>query len=120
MKARRDGHMAVVASGSAPLDVPSVLGFNSSGDSIIMRFIENGDPVWRLLSLKDQAWSPPLAKSETFSKAILDRKSGRIIAGAHGTDDDRYFFFDNEMQAHWDAVAAGVSAGTSAPHDGIG
>jgi pimeloyl-ACP methyl ester carboxylesterase len=96
--------MRTVASGVAPIDVPGIVGFSASGDAILVRFIENGEPVWKPLSLKDGSWGAPLANGQAFRRPIVDRKSGRIIGGVQGVDDSRYIFFDNELQAHWDAV----------------
>ncbi len=93
-----------VASGTAPIDIPQIVGFNLAGDAIVVRFVEDGEAVWKPLLLKDGSWGAPLANGEAFSRAIVDRKTGRIIGGVHGIDDSRYIFFDNEMQAHWDAV----------------
>ena len=53
LKSRRDDRLTTVANGDAAIDVPSVLGFSDSGDSILVQFIENGDPVWKPLMLKD-------------------------------------------------------------------
>jgi len=96
--------MRTVATGSAPLDVPQIVGFSHDGDAIVVRFVDDGEPVWKPLSLKDGTWGAPLAQGEAFTRAIVDRKSGRIIGGAQGTDDSRFVFFDNELQGHWDAV----------------
>jgi dipeptidyl aminopeptidase/acylaminoacyl peptidase len=98
------GRMRSAASGIAPIDVPDILGFSASGDSILFRFVENGETLWRPLSLKDGSWGAPLAHGQAFTRPIVDRKSGRIIGGVQGIDDSRYVFFDNELQAHWDAV----------------
>jgi dipeptidyl aminopeptidase/acylaminoacyl peptidase len=98
------GRMRTAASGAAPIDVPSVVGFSAAGDSILLRFVENGEPLWKPLFLKDGSWGAPLAKGQAFNRPIVDRKSGRIIGGVQGIDDSRYIFFDNELQAHWDAV----------------
>jgi acetyl esterase/lipase len=98
------GRMRTVASGDAPIDVPSVVGFSAAGESILLRFVENGEPLWKPLFLKDGSWGAPLAKGQAFRRPILDRKSGRVIGGVQGIDDSRYIFFDNELQAHWDAV----------------
>jgi dipeptidyl aminopeptidase/acylaminoacyl peptidase len=98
------GRMRTVASGSAPIAVPRVVGFSAAGDSILMRFVENGEPLWKPLFLKDGSWGAPLEKGQAFRRPIIDRKSGRIIGGVHGIDDSHYIFFDNELQAHWDAV----------------
>jgi dipeptidyl aminopeptidase/acylaminoacyl peptidase len=94
----------VVASGKASIDIPSVVGFDASGNSILMSFLENGNWIWRPILIKDGSMGDPLAKGETFRRAIRDRKSGRIIGGIHDLQEMRYVFFDNELQAHWDAV----------------
>src|SRR6202023_1033398 len=43
----------IAASGDAPLDVPNVLGFNAAGDSLIVDFLENDEPVWKSVPLND-------------------------------------------------------------------
>jgi dipeptidyl aminopeptidase/acylaminoacyl peptidase len=103
-KLGESGRMRSAASGIAPIDVPDILGFSASGDSILFRFVENGETLWRPLSLKDGSWGAPLAHGQAFRRPIVDRKSGRIIGGVQGIDGSRYVFFDNELQAHWDAV----------------
>ncbi len=90
-------------SGVAPIDVPTILGFSETGDSIVFEFVENGQSIWKPL-LKDGTWGAPLGNGQAFRTPLVDRKSGRIIGGVQGIDDSRYVFFDNELQAHWDAV----------------
>jgi dipeptidyl aminopeptidase/acylaminoacyl peptidase len=104
IRARKDGHMGLVASGVAPIDVPQLLGFSADGASIIVRFIENGDPVWKPLNVKDGTWGAPLEKGAAFAGVIHERISGRIIGGTREIGDNQYVFFDNELQAHWNAV----------------
>jgi dipeptidyl aminopeptidase/acylaminoacyl peptidase len=104
LKSRRDDRLISVANGSSAIDVPSVLGFSDSGDSILVQFIENGDPVWKPLLLKDGSWGAPLGQGAAFRKVIEDRKTGRILGGVRDIDDSRYVFFDAELQAHWDAI----------------
>jgi dipeptidyl aminopeptidase/acylaminoacyl peptidase len=99
-----DDRARVVASGKESIDVPSVVGFDSSGRSILMSFVQDGNAVWRALLMTDGSMGEPLAKGETFRRALVDRKSGRVIGGVHDLEEMRYFFFDNELQAHWDAV----------------
>jgi dipeptidyl aminopeptidase/acylaminoacyl peptidase len=98
------GTMHTVAGGSAPLDIPDVIGFNASGDSIVVGFVEDGEPVWKPMALKDGSWGAPLANGEHFTGPIVDRKTGRIIGATRGIDDSHYTFFDNELQSHWNAV----------------
>ena len=104
IKSRKDDRLITVAKGSATIDVPSVLGFDSTGDSVLVEFIENGDPVWKPLLLKDGSWGPPLGQGEAFTATIVDRKTGRILGGCKGVDESHCTFFDAELQAHWNAV----------------
>jgi dipeptidyl aminopeptidase/acylaminoacyl peptidase len=101
IKARKDNHWTPVASGTAAVDTPDLLGFNADGSAIIVRFIENGSPVWKPLNLRDNTWGAPM---EQFSHTERDRRSGRIIGGLRDFGDNEYIFFDNELQAHWNAV----------------
>jgi dipeptidyl aminopeptidase/acylaminoacyl peptidase len=104
IKARKDDRLALVASGTAAIDVPGILGFSADGSAIIVRFIENGEAVWKPLNVKDGTWGPPLEKGAAFAGMIEDRKSARIIGGVREVGDIQYVFFDNELQAHWNAV----------------
>lgn len=104
IKARKDDHLTLVASGTAPIDIPRLLGFNADGTAIIVRFIENGDSVWKPLYVKDGTWGPPLEKGAAFAGVIEDRKSGRIIGGVREIGGNQFIFFDNELQAHWNAI----------------
>jgi dipeptidyl aminopeptidase/acylaminoacyl peptidase len=101
IKVRKDNHWIQVASGTAAIDTPDILGFSADGSAIIVRFMENGDPVWKPFNLRDNTWGPSMGQ---FSRVIEDRKSGRIIGGVKEVGDSQYTFFDNELQAHWNAV----------------
>jgi dipeptidyl aminopeptidase/acylaminoacyl peptidase len=104
IKARKEDRLEQVASGTASIDAPNMLGFSADGSAIIVRETENGGSFWKPLYLKDGSWGPPLANGETFAGVIEDRKSGRIIGGVHEIGDTHYVFFDNELQAHWNAI----------------
>jgi dipeptidyl aminopeptidase/acylaminoacyl peptidase len=104
LKARKDGRLSLIAKGTAAIDVPTVLGFDASGESVLVRFVENGEPVWKPVSLQDGTLGAPLAKGAAFGRVIKDRKTGRIIGGVRHSDDSHYEFFDAELQAHWNAV----------------
>lgn len=104
IKTHTTGHWAVAASGTAAIDAPRVLGFSADGRGMIVRFVVNGDSQWKTLNLADNSWGPPLEKSALFSSVIEDRKTGRIIGGIREIGSSEYFFFDNELQAHWNAV----------------
>jgi dipeptidyl aminopeptidase/acylaminoacyl peptidase len=104
IRTRNNDHMIVAASGTADIEVPRLIGFSAAGDAIIVEFLENGDPVWKPLFLKDNAWGPPLEKGASFDRAIEERTTGRIVGGIPDINDARLVFFDNEIQAHWNAV----------------
>ena len=104
IKTRKSGHWTLVAFGTAAIDTPDMLGFSADGSGIIVRFVLNGDPQWRPLNLSDNTWGPPLASGASFSRTIEDRKTGRIIGGIREVGSSDYVFFDNELQAHWNAV----------------
>ena len=103
IKARKDGRMLQIATGKAAIDTPGIIGFDAEGTSIIAQFASNGDWVWKPLSIKDSVWGEALDRGKTFYNPIEERRTGRIIGGSHGADDE-YVFFDNELQAHWNAV----------------
>jgi dipeptidyl aminopeptidase/acylaminoacyl peptidase len=96
--------MTVAASGTAALDIPEIMGFSAAGDAIIVQFFENGDPVWKPLFLKDKSWGAPLDSGASFDRVIADRNTGRIVGGIRNVSDGKYVFFDNELQAHWNAI----------------
>ena len=105
IKTHKDNHWTLAASGTAAIDTPRMLGFSADGAALIVRFTENGDGVWKPLNLKDNTWGAPLEKGAAFSRVIEERKSGRIIGGIRGVrSNHQYVFFDNELQAHWDAI----------------
>jgi dipeptidyl aminopeptidase/acylaminoacyl peptidase len=104
IKARKDGKMTTIMTGKAAIDTPGIIGFDADGTSIIAEFAVNGDWIWKPLRIKDSVWGEALDRGSTFFHVIDDRKTGRIIGGIHGNGDERYVFFDNELQAHWNAV----------------
>ena len=104
IKSHTAGHWALAASGTAAIDIPIMLGFSVDGGAIIVRFVENGEAVWKPLNRQDNTWGEPLGKGASFARVIEDRKTGRIIGGVREVGSSEYVFFDNELQAHWNAV----------------
>jgi dipeptidyl aminopeptidase/acylaminoacyl peptidase len=96
--------LTVAASGKAAIDIPRMIGFSTNGDAVIVEFVDNGDPVWKPLLLKDNSWGEPLEHSAAFGGPIEGRNSGRILGAVRGVEDPTYVFFDNELQAHWNAA----------------
>jgi hypothetical protein len=102
--ARHDNRMVTIASGPAPLDPPGLLGFDTAGENVIVQFMQDGDPVWRPISLKQGVLGEPLARGAALHGVIIDPRNSRIIGGVLNSDDSKYVFFDNELQAHWNAI----------------
>jgi dipeptidyl aminopeptidase/acylaminoacyl peptidase len=104
VKLLRDGHLQPTASGREPIDYPELLGFGPTEGTLLMRLLEDGDPVWRLMSIKDGTLGPPMAERMTLDEPIEDPRNYRMIGGVHVDDDYKYVFFDPSMQRHWDAT----------------
>ncbi len=101
---RRDGHMSEIASGHEAIDYPELLGFGPEPGTLLMETKENGDPVWRLLSLQDGSFGAPMAAREAMEAPIEDPQTHRMIGGVHVDDTAHYVFFDPKNQARWDAI----------------
>lgn len=99
--ASRDGRPVELASGTAEIEYPTLLGLGPDGDSVLMSSIEGGDPVWRLLSLRDGKLGEPLAERSTLERPIEDRRTHRMIGGS---GDEGIVFFDPARQAQWGAI----------------
>lgn len=102
LKLRRDGRMQVVDSGTASIDIPEIVGFNPAGDAVWVQFLEQGNHVWKPLTFPAGTWGPPVDPAQVLVGPLKDRKTGRIFGGM--TESGHLMFFDNELQAHWDAV----------------
>jgi dipeptidyl aminopeptidase/acylaminoacyl peptidase len=104
LKIRRDGRLQDAISGHDPLNVPEILGFGPTADTLLVQLMQGEDPVWKLLSLKDGSLGPPMAGSEVLDAPIEDHSTYRMIGGVHIEDDSRYVFFDPTMKARWDVI----------------
>jgi dipeptidyl aminopeptidase/acylaminoacyl peptidase len=104
IREHHDGHMREVASGHEAIDYPRLLGFGPEPETLLMRTIENGNPVWRLLSLKDGSFGAPMAERRVMEAPIEDFQTHRMIGGVHNDDVPHYIFFDPKVQAKWDAI----------------
>jgi dipeptidyl aminopeptidase/acylaminoacyl peptidase len=104
IRTHKNGEWTVAASDKAEIDIPRMLGFNADGTGVVVEFIVNGDPQWRTLNLADNTWTTPLGEGAAFVTVIAERKTGRIIGGIRETGSSDKVFFDNELQAHWNAA----------------
>jgi esterase/lipase len=104
IRIRRDGRLQEAASGREAVDIPRVLGFGPLADTLLVQLVENGDSVWRLLSLRDATFGPPMAERQQLYSPIQDRDSYRMIGGVKIDDAIQYVFFYPDMQSRWDLV----------------
>jgi dipeptidyl aminopeptidase/acylaminoacyl peptidase len=110
--ARREGKLSAVASDRSALDPPSLLGFDARGESILLAFAGEDGTVWKPWNLKEGGWGPRIHPQHVFRNLQVDDRTGRIVGGTRAVDDDHYYFFDNELQAHWDAMLRSLAPGS--------
>ena len=103
IKVRQEDRMVDVANGHEKIDVPSVLGFGPKPGTLLLQMIEDGDPVWRLLTMKDGTLGPPMAERRILDAPIEDQ--GRMVGGVHVEDEPAYLFFDPDIQDRWQTVS---------------
>jgi dipeptidyl aminopeptidase/acylaminoacyl peptidase len=101
---RQDGHLREIASGKEALDYPELLGWGPTPDSLLLQMMEKGDPVWKLISIKDGAIGPPMAGTETLNRTIEHPQTNRMIGGVRIADTEEYVFFDPGLQQSWDTI----------------
>lgn len=101
---RRDGRLREVLSGTDPFGAPSIDGFSSDGDSLLVQFEDGGKSVWRSLAIKDGTLGPPPVELSMGTSPLEDPATHRMI-GACADDDGRCRFADPDLQARWDAIA---------------
>jgi dipeptidyl aminopeptidase/acylaminoacyl peptidase len=104
MKLRRNGRLQEAVSGREAIDVPQLLGFGLTTDTLLMQVIEDGNPVWKLLSLQDGTFGPPMAERRMLQAPIEDRLTYRLIGGMHIDDAHHYVFFDPSRQTRWNEI----------------
>jgi dienelactone hydrolase len=109
MLERRDGRLQEIASGHEPVDIPRLLGFGPEPGTLLVQTHEDGDPVWRLLSLKDGSFGPSMAERDSLEEPIEDRLTYRMIGGVHLDDTSHYVFFDPRIRAKWGSIVDGFS-----------
>jgi dipeptidyl aminopeptidase/acylaminoacyl peptidase len=101
---RRGKELSEVIAGHEAIDVPNVLGFGPDEGTLLMSSIVDGDPVWRLLSLKDGTLGPSMAEGRLLDRPIEDLRTNHMIGGTRVADDVQYVFFDDAAQQRWTAI----------------
>jgi dienelactone hydrolase len=103
MRLRKGDNLKVIATGSASIDLPALVGFTQDGASAVAEFIEKDRSVWRSLGSSDKDWSAPLYEGKDYRALLVDRATGRAIGATVGAAETA-IFFDNEIQARWSAA----------------
>ena len=91
------------ASGHAALDVPELLGFGPTTDTLLVQSVENSHSVWRLLSINDRKFGEPMDDGP-FHGSIVDRSTDLLIGGVRLVDVPEYVFFDSALENHWKSI----------------
>jgi dipeptidyl aminopeptidase/acylaminoacyl peptidase len=104
LKIRRDGRLQEVLSGREGIDYPHIAGFGPDADTLLLQTLEDEEPVWRLVSLRDGTLSAPVAALKDIYAPLEDPRTHHMIGAVHGGDDPRYEFFDPAIQRRWDSV----------------
>jgi acetyl esterase/lipase len=104
MKIRHDNRLVDAEPSHEPIDIPEMLGFGPLADSVLIATKQDGDPVWKLLSLKDGKLGPPLEEGQNLNAPFEDPVTHRMIGGIHIEDEAKYVFFDPEMQSRWRSI----------------
>jgi dipeptidyl aminopeptidase/acylaminoacyl peptidase len=97
---RRDGQMQLAVSGEGLVDLPRLLGLGPNPDTVLVSGLDDGEWVWRLLSIKDGSLGAPMVERRTLERPVDDPLTGRMIGGMNITDSD-YLFFDPGVQQRW-------------------
>jgi dipeptidyl aminopeptidase/acylaminoacyl peptidase len=104
LKIRRGDTLVEAQSRHAPIDVPRVMGLGPKGDSVLIAAIEDGDSVWRQVSLGDGSLGPPMEERAQLTEPIEDPRTHRMIGGVHIGEDTKYVFFDAALSSRWQSI----------------
>ena len=109
LKIRQDGHLKEVLTRTESVDLPRILGYGPTPNTLLLQLYEDGQPIWRSLSLQDGSLGPPLAENKTLDEPIEDEETHRMIGGMYLGDEALYVFFDPAIQAKWNAIVKAFS-----------
>ena len=104
MLIRHDGRTQEAVSGRGLIEFPRLLGLGPTADTLLVSSVEDEQPVWRLLSLKDGVMSPPMAERRALEHPFESRTTHRMIGGVHISDSEEYVFFDPTIEQSWQAI----------------
>ena len=88
----------------APLDEPWVEGLGAEPDTLIVGRVEDGDNVYRLLSLKTGKLGEPIELKHGLKTFIFDNVTLRAIGVVENDVDETMTFYAPEDQANWNKL----------------
>ena len=109
LKIRRDHHWFDAESQRSPIDLPHIIGFGPNGDSLLVSMLEDGDRVWRSVSLQDGKLGGIVAGSEGLNGVLDDPVTHRMIGGYREDDQTDYVFFSPQLKDRWASVVSAYS-----------
>jgi dipeptidyl aminopeptidase/acylaminoacyl peptidase len=102
----RGGILHEAASGHAALDVPEMLGFGPTADTLLVHTAEDGHSLMKLLSMTDGKLGGPMSGG-SFNVPLSEPLTGRLIGGMSLEDGPTYEFFDPVIEERWKAIVKG-------------
>jgi dipeptidyl aminopeptidase/acylaminoacyl peptidase len=97
------GYSHEAVAGHAGLDVPEILGFGPTADTLLVESVENGDRSWKLLSMNDGKFAA-LSDDKVFDYSMHDPVTDLMVGGESLVDTPEFVFFDPAMEGRWKAV----------------
>jgi esterase/lipase len=91
-------------SGYGILDIPEVLGYGPTPDTLLVEGIENGSRWWKLVSISDGKVTAPMAEESVFDAAMFDPLTLQLIGGVNTVDRPEYVFLDPVLENRWKSV----------------
>jgi dipeptidyl aminopeptidase/acylaminoacyl peptidase len=97
------GYSHEAVAGHAGLDVPEILGFGPTADTLLVESVENGDRSWKLLSMNDGKFAA-LSDDKVFDYSMHDPVTDLMVGGESLVDTPEFVFFDPAVEGRWKAV----------------
>jgi dipeptidyl aminopeptidase/acylaminoacyl peptidase len=104
IKVFHGGSSREAVSGHAALDIPEVLGFGPTSDTLLVESMENSRRSWKLLSINDGKFAAPMAEDSVFNTPIQDPLTQQLIGGVNIVDLPEYVFLDPVLEERWKAI----------------
>ncbi len=101
---RRGGDWVEAYGVDATIETPQIVGWAADGKSILVRSVQNGEPVLKPLAVADGSWGAPLPPVFALSQTIADPATHRVIGGVGIGEHLDYVFFAPADQAAFDAA----------------